>query len=170
MAAMKLPSPLYYSIDDLAHEWGCHPDRVRAFAASGLLEVKPVDFGDTTLPAVADEEKSRFESLLAPESMEGRPINRRDERNSLFNIIGALAFIAYAQDVTRPYALTRTIQEDAATLGIPLEIGEDTIADKLKDAFALMREYGCVHFEPKAEESELRAAPQLRTAIGGQCG
>lgn len=150
MATIRLPTPLFYTLEDLASEWGCHPDRLRSFAASGLLEVRTTEMGGTSVPAIAVEEKARFEALVSPSQAQERAINGR-ERRSLLNLIGVLAYVAYVRDVARPYALTRTIQEDAARLGLTLEIGDDTIADKLKDSFELMRQCGCGLFDPSPE-------------------
>jgi hypothetical protein len=146
MATMKLPDPLYYTLEDLAAEWQCHPDRLRTLAASGLLELSTADISGSRVTVVAVEERRRFEELASPAQAETTRL-RNDERRGLLNLIGALAYIAYVDDVTRPYALTSTLQADAAARGIPLEIGEDAIADKLKDAFALMRERKCALFD-----------------------
>lgn len=145
--ALNLPAPLYYTLADLATEWKCHPDRIRTYAASGLLALSGVDVDGAMVPAIAHEEKARFEGEAMGRE---RRLDTR-ERKTLLNIIGALAFIAYRDDVKAPYALTRQIEEEAATLGLPLEMGDDSLANKLKDSFALMREAGCIHFDPSPE-------------------
>jgi hypothetical protein len=46
---MKLPEPWYFTVDELAHAWGCHRDRVFYFMDAGLL-VPSVLVAKATLP------------------------------------------------------------------------------------------------------------------------
>lgn len=141
MAPLALPPPLHYTIADLAHEWKCHPDRILMLADAGVIEVTTIKLGGVDVPAVAHQERERFEGAACP-AAEVRPMNPT-ERKTLLNIIAALAYIAYSDDVLHPYTLTGKIEKEAATHGVPLEFGDDTLSDKLKAAFALMRARGC---------------------------
>ena len=60
------------------------------------------------------------------------------ERNTLLTIIGLMAKGGYGDDLNHPYSLAKMILETADLLGI--EISEDTIADKLKEAKIILNE------------------------------
>lgn len=147
MAAMTLPEPPFYTVPALAEKWSVHPDVIHAYRAAGVLAFSEVDLDGTRVPAVSYAEAKRFEE---GQGADARPINPT-ERRTLLGIIGALARIAYVSDVQHVYSLTSTFIEDAARFGLPLTVSDETIANKFKESFALMRQQGAEGFAPQED-------------------
>ena len=144
----KPPAPSSYSLPTLALAWRCDVDQIELYAFDGL-QIETAHVGGREVRTVAREEKERFEK--------SRPLRSEGYNPTLkathLNVIGALAVIAYSTELpSQPYALASMLATDTATLGIPLDFSQETIATAIKSALANLTDHG--YKLPKSAERQ----------------
>jgi hypothetical protein len=125
-------SKLIESLRTLAIEW---QDRSALEAVrrerQAEMEHLPDDVREKMLRLIAENSRLRSQTNAPQE----RPISKR-VLDSLLKIIAAMAHDCYRDRIDKPWSVARDVQAAAQQLG--LDLSDDTIAAKLKDAVALI--------------------------------
>lgn len=144
MPAVTLPAVPFYTVETLADEWQCRPDRVRMYLAAGMLQADPVTVAGTTSHVITDAERIRFEHAHNITSKE-RGL-RRDEREILYRLLGFFVVTWAGEDMTKkPFQLFKMIASDMEAQGLSVKISDQCGADKMKQALAAVAKYVDAH-------------------------
>jgi hypothetical protein len=144
----------WYTIAEVASDWGWSPENILAAATSGHFQlVRRTDFGMSLL-TMAAEDRERFEAAH-PEKTKPREL-RADARQSYVELLAVVMADCYGNDpalLLKPYERAAALERLAAAAGIPLARGTKTLAEILGAAGEHLEKCGYAK-RPAITESE----------------
>lgn len=134
---INLPPPPYFTVADLAHEWGCSPARVATYIREEMLHSTTMDLLTGAATVVGAAEKKRFECLENKTWAKAKVDINPKERESYLKVIAAVVVDTWGIGAFKePYQTAKTIEESAGRFGIAAS--DRMIADKLIQARAFI--------------------------------
>lgn len=166
MTKPKPPTPLRYSVGQLAKRWGCDADQVQLYRLDGL-DVQTVEAGGKRIECIAWAEVMRFEGLRkAP-----RAADNPTQLISALLLVRDLMHFSMGDDPIKdhPYRFySEQLSPVLAAAGLGIGRSDDTYAALIGRAMAMRETYAPrERDEERARDSRTSGAPaKLRAARG----